>query len=105
MLKHKLEIQKQIKRRRLLELLARVRPTCLEVEVTISNLQAQQTTASSSRELTESATKEKILNVIIRTVQIDKVQPMGDLQIATDTAAAAEMTKIVIMMTMRMILT
>jgi hypothetical protein len=47
------------KRRRLLELLARVHPSCLEVEVTIWNLQAEQTTTSSSRELTESATKEK----------------------------------------------
>ena len=47
------------KLRRLLELFARVHPSCLEGAVTIWNLQAEQTTTSSSRELTESATKEK----------------------------------------------
>ena len=94
MLKHKFEIQNQIKPRRLLELLAPVHPTCLEVEITIWNLQAQQMTTSSSRELAESATKEKILNCIIRSFQINKVQPMSYLQIATDTAAAATTTKV-----------
>ena len=47
------------KLRRLLELFARVHPSCLEGAVTIWNLQAEQTTTISSRELTESATKEK----------------------------------------------
>ena len=61
-----LEVKTQIrnseanqKRRRLLELLARVHPSYLEVEVAIWNLQAEQTTTSSSREFAESATKEK----------------------------------------------
>jgi uncharacterized membrane protein affecting hemolysin expression len=62
-------------------------------------------TTSSSRELTESATKEQILNCIIRSFQIDKVQPMGYLQIATDTAAAATTTKVMMMMMMMMMMT
>ena len=61
-------------------------------------------TTSSSRELTESATKDKILNCIIRSFQVDKVQPMGYLQSATDTAATATTTKVMMMMMMMMIL-
>ena len=40
----------------------------------------------------KSSGQEKILHCIIRSFQIDKVQPMGYLQIATETAAAATTT-------------
>ena len=42
----------------------------------------------------QSATKDKILQCIIRSFRIDKVQPIGYLQIATETAAAATNRKV-----------
>ena len=46
------------KRRRLIELFARVQPSCLDVDVADRNPQPRQSTMSSSRESTESASEE-----------------------------------------------
>ena len=82
------------KRRRLIELLTRVQPSCLDVEVAIWKIHKRDKRRRAPRASRPRVRPKKIMSCIMRAFQIDKDRPMAYLQITTDTAAAATTTKV-----------